>query len=70
MADPTDADLNSAARAALLRALQTGKQVTFGNRSVTSHELEDLVTLMTRSEALLSGGGAPLTRVAAYCSGL
>ena len=47
---PWTAEELAAARAALIASLSSGKSVTFGGRSYTSHDLEDLRALIAEME--------------------
>jgi hypothetical protein len=54
MADPTDAELLTAARTALQTALTTGRSVTFGDRTFTSHDIADLQAIVARLTATVA----------------
>jgi len=64
----TDDDL-TAAKAALLRAMITGKLVTFGGRSWTSHDLPELRALVSEMERQVNPAGAPAYRLASHRKG-
>jgi hypothetical protein len=66
---PTNDDLLAAGRIAMQTALLTGQSVSFNGRTWSSHDLDDLAKFLNGLEIRL-GGTSPITRVAAYCSGL
>lgn len=64
---PTDAELLEAGRQAILRLFTTGKQVTFGGRTWTSPELNDLRDFVA---SLATSTGTAPNRYAAHSKGL
>jgi hypothetical protein len=68
MASIWTADDLVAAKAALLQAMTTGKMVTFGGRSWTSHDLPELRALVADIER--QSTGAPGHRLAAVRKGV
>lgn len=64
------ADDLAAGKAALLTAMTTGKSVTFGGRSWTSHDLPELRALVAEMERQVNPTGSPNYRLAAHSKGV